>query len=171
MWGIYYIFYSYFYNNLGQIRLSKSLCNPSCTRMIDKYTICLYFSTHTRIYKIARTGNQNCKSIEQMIGAGKMKQYTNVLDRPLSKGKQEVSLSGFAFLFSELVQYNQTQVDNIAELERRLEDAGYAVGTRILELLCHREKVGNIIVAHLNMICQNFFLAIIVSLSLCLYAA
>ncbi|CAI9787409.1 unnamed protein product [Fraxinus pennsylvanica] len=69
-----------------------------------------------------------------------MKQYTNVLDRPLSKGKQEVSLSGFAFLFSELVQYNQTQVDNIAELERRLEDAGYAVGTRILELLCHREK-------------------------------
>ncbi|KZV56862.1 trafficking protein particle complex subunit 5 [Dorcoceras hygrometricum] len=75
-----------------------------------------------------------------MIGAGKMKQYSNVLDRPLGKGKQEVSLSAFAFLFSELVQYNQTQVDNIAELERRLEDAGYAVGARVLELLCHREK-------------------------------
>ncbi|WMV51451.1 hypothetical protein MTR67_044836, partial [Solanum verrucosum] len=29
-----------------------------------------------------------------------------------------VSLSAFAFLFSELVQYNQTQVDNITELER-----------------------------------------------------
>nr|GMD24329.1 trafficking protein particle complex subunit 5 [Ipomoea batatas] len=77
----------------------------------------------------------------RMIGVGKIKQYTNVLDRPLSKGKQEVSLSAFAFLFSELVQYNQTQVDNIAELERRLEDAGYAVGARVLELLCHREKV------------------------------
>ncbi|XP_008797252.1 trafficking protein particle complex subunit 5 isoform X2 [Phoenix dactylifera] len=51
-----------------------------------------------------------------------------------------VSLSAFAFLFSELVQYNQTRVDNIAELERRLEDAGYAVGARVLELLCHREK-------------------------------
>ncbi|TQD82889.1 hypothetical protein C1H46_031553 [Malus baccata] len=51
-----------------------------------------------------------------------------------------VSLSAFAFLFSELVQYNQTQVDNIAELERRLEDAGYAVGARVLELLCHRDK-------------------------------
>ncbi|KAL2249551.1 UNVERIFIED_CONTAM: Trafficking protein particle complex subunit 5 [Sesamum indicum] len=75
-----------------------------------------------------------------MIGVGKIKPYTNVLDRPLSKGKQEVSLSAFAFLFSELVQYNQTQVDNIAELERRLEDAGYAVGARVLELLCHREK-------------------------------
>ncbi|KMT14773.1 hypothetical protein BVRB_4g075390 isoform A [Beta vulgaris subsp. vulgaris] len=75
-----------------------------------------------------------------MIGVGKMKQYTNVLDKPVSKGKQEVSLSAFAFLFSEIVQYNQTQVDNIAELERRLEDAGYAVGARVLELLCHREK-------------------------------
>ncbi|KAK0570737.1 hypothetical protein LWI29_005647 [Acer saccharum] len=75
-----------------------------------------------------------------MIGVGKIKQYSNVLDKPLSKGKQEVSLSAFAFLFSELVQYNQTQVDNIAELERRLEDAGYAVGARVLELLCHREK-------------------------------
>ncbi|XP_010545459.1 PREDICTED: trafficking protein particle complex subunit 5-like isoform X2 [Tarenaya hassleriana] len=75
-----------------------------------------------------------------MIGVGKMKQYSNVLDKPLGKGKQEVSLSAFAFLFSELVQYNQTQVDNIAELERRLEDAGYAVGARVLELLCHREK-------------------------------
>jgi hypothetical protein len=31
----------------------------------------------------------------------------------------QVSLSAFAFLFSELVQYNQTRVDNIAELERR----------------------------------------------------
>ncbi|XP_048134264.1 trafficking protein particle complex subunit 5-like isoform X1 [Rhodamnia argentea] len=70
----------------------------------------------------------------------KIKQYSNVLDKPLSKGKQEVSLSAFSFLFSELVQYNQTQVDNIAELERRLEDAGYSIGARVLELLCHREK-------------------------------
>ncbi|PPE01568.1 hypothetical protein GOBAR_DD01399 [Gossypium barbadense] len=49
---------------------------------------------------------------------------------------EDVSLSAFAFLFSELLQYNQTRVDNIAELERRLEDAGYAVGARVLELLC-----------------------------------
>ncbi|KAK5830186.1 hypothetical protein PVK06_013980 [Gossypium arboreum] len=75
-----------------------------------------------------------------MIGVGKIKQYSNILEKPLSKGKQEVSLSAFAFLFSELVQYNQTRVDNIAELERRLEDAGYAVGARVLELLCHRDK-------------------------------
>ncbi|TYG50713.1 hypothetical protein ES288_D10G197700v1 [Gossypium darwinii] len=70
-----------------------------------------------------------------MIGVGKIKQYSNILEKPLSKGKQEVSLSAFAFLFSELVQYNQTRVDNIAELERRLEVVGYVVGARVLELL------------------------------------
>ncbi|EER99932.2 hypothetical protein BDA96_02G445900 [Sorghum bicolor] len=59
---------------------------------------------------------------------------------PSTEGPGSVSLSAFAFLFSELVQYNQTQVDNITELERRLEDAGYAVGARVLELLCHTEK-------------------------------
>ena len=33
----------------------------------------------------------------------------------------QVSLSAFAFLFSELVQYCQTKVSNIGELERRCE--------------------------------------------------
>ncbi|KAB2024433.1 hypothetical protein ES319_D06G086900v1 [Gossypium barbadense] len=47
-----------------------------------------------------------------MIGVGKIKQYSNILEKPLSKGKQEVSLSAFAFLFSELIQYNQTRVDH-----------------------------------------------------------
>lgn len=71
---------------------------------------------------------------------GRSKQFVNVVDKPLGKGKLEVSLNAFAFLFSEMVQYNQTRVDNIAELEHRLEDAGYGVGLRMLELLCHREK-------------------------------
>ena len=31
----------------------------------------------------------------------------------------QVSLAAFAFLFSELVQYNQARVSNIGELERR----------------------------------------------------
>lgn len=55
-----------------------------------------------------------------------------------------MNLSAFAFLFSELVQYFQTKVNNVNELERKLEEAGYGVGLRILELLCHRERVGQI---------------------------
>ncbi len=35
------------------------------------------------------------------------------------RATRQVSLSAFAFLFSELVQYNQSRVSNINELERR----------------------------------------------------
>mmetsp|Transcript_36320 Transcript_36320/g.61209 ORF Transcript_36320/g.61209 Transcript_36320/m.61209 type:complete len:201 (-) Transcript_36320:200-802(-) len=62
------------------------------------------------------------------------------VDRPLSRPRTEVNLSAFAFLFSELVQYSQQRVANVTELEHRLEDVGYRVGSRMLELLCFREK-------------------------------
>eukprot|EP00898_Chlorokybus_atmophyticus_P003694 jgi/Chlat1/4325/Chrsp29S04607 len=68
------------------------------------------------------------------------RQAINVVDRPIGKGKQEVSLSAFAFLFSALVQFCQQRVSNIGELERRLDECGYGIGIRVLELLCHREK-------------------------------
>mmetsp|Transcript_12057 Transcript_12057/g.33900 ORF Transcript_12057/g.33900 Transcript_12057/m.33900 type:complete len:192 (-) Transcript_12057:459-1034(-) len=64
----------------------------------------------------------------------------NIVDRPLPKGKGEVSLSAFAFLFSELVQYSQRNVTHIAELERKLEEAGHGIGIRLLEVLCYRDK-------------------------------
>lgn len=66
----------------------------------------------------------------------------NILDRPLPRGKTEVSLSAFAFLFSELVQYNQSRVGSVADLERRLDEAGAEVGARMLELLVLRDKAG-----------------------------
>jgi trafficking protein particle complex subunit 5 len=49
-----------------------------------------------------------------------------------------VSLSMFAYMFSEMVQYYQNRVDSISELERRLENSGYSVGLRVLELLAIR---------------------------------
>jgi hypothetical protein len=46
-----------------------------------------------------------------------------ILDRSLIKPagapKAEVSLSAFALLFSEIVQYNQNCVDSIYDLERK----------------------------------------------------
>lgn len=42
-----------------------------------------------------------------------------ILDRQLPKGRGEVSLSAFAFLFSEIIQYCQSTVSNVSELERR----------------------------------------------------
>ena len=63
----------------------------------------------------------------------------SVLERPLSKGKAEVSLSAFAFLFSELVQYADGRGDSVMELENRLASVGWQVGTRMHELMAFRD--------------------------------
>jgi hypothetical protein len=52
----------------------------------------------------------------------------------------QVSLSAFCFLFSEMVQYQQTKVDTTQELEKKLAENGYNVGLRISELCFFREK-------------------------------
>lgn len=44
---------------------------------------------------------------------------TSILDKPLSRGKGEVSLSSFALLFSEVVQYSQSRVFTVPELQAR----------------------------------------------------
>lgn len=62
------------------------------------------------------------------------------LDRPLPRGRHEVSLSAWAFLFSELIQYSQTRVNTADELVAKLEEAGVGIGRRVLELACLREK-------------------------------
>eukprot|EP01029_Cantina_marsupialis_P029129 TRINITY_DN779840_c0_g1_i1.p1 TRINITY_DN779840_c0_g1~~TRINITY_DN779840_c0_g1_i1.p1 ORF type:complete len:189 (+),score=33.95 TRINITY_DN779840_c0_g1_i1:120-686(+) len=57
------------------------------------------------------------------------------------KGVGEVSLSSFAFLFSEIVRYSQSRVNNTSDLKRRLESLGHDIGTRILELITVRERI------------------------------
>lgn len=44
---------------------------------------------------------------------------TSILDKSLSKGKNEVSLSCYALLFSELVQYCQNRVYTVPELQTK----------------------------------------------------
>eukprot|EP00954_Amorphochlora_amoebiformis_P012408 969837-Amorphochlora_amoeboformis.AAC.1 len=80
-------------------------------------------------------------------------------DRPLSRGTSkvndcgsdltsellfpittQVSLSAFAYVFSELVQHCQSQINRGEDLEKRLSEAGYGVGLRAIELLSFREK-------------------------------
>lgn len=57
-----------------------------------------------------------------------------------SNTDSSVSLSAFAYLYSELVQYHQNRVDSISELERRLESSGYGIGLKILELQAYRSR-------------------------------
>lgn len=46
-----------------------------------------------------------------------------------------VPISTFAYVFSELVQYSQSRVDNTGDLERRLEEVGTCMGGMLIELL------------------------------------
>ena len=48
------------------------------------------------------------------------KSRPNIYERNLNKSRTtEVSLSAFAFLYSEIVQYTQKRVNGIGDLERR----------------------------------------------------
>jgi len=65
----------------------------------------------------------------------------SLLERNLNRTKgAEVSLSSFSFLFSEMIQYAQKRVTGIQDLERRLNEFGYRVGLRMLELLVWRDR-------------------------------
>ncbi|XP_059475375.1 trafficking protein particle complex subunit 5 [Neocloeon triangulifer] len=63
-----------------------------------------------------------------------------VVERSLGKGKSEVSLSAFALLFSEAVQYCQSRVYTVPELQKRLHEMGVDVGSRVVDLYFVRDK-------------------------------
>ena len=65
---------------------------------------------------------------------------TNILDKSLSRGKQEVSLSIFALLFSEMVQYAQSRSFTVTDLQTKLHEVGYQVGSRMLDVVVVRER-------------------------------
>jgi hypothetical protein len=65
---------------------------------------------------------------------------TTILDRSLSRGKQEVSLASFALLFSETVQYCQSRSSTVPELHEKLHALGWQVGARVLDLIFVRDR-------------------------------
>merc|ERR1712026_654225 len=64
-----------------------------------------------------------------------LRSKATILDKSLSRGKQEVSLAAFALLFSETVQYCQARSSTVPELQGKLHDLGFQVGSRILDLI------------------------------------
>jgi len=69
-----------------------------------------------------------------------LRSKTTILDRSLSRGKQEVSLAAFALLFSETVQYCQARSSTVPELQGKLHDLGWQVGARIIDLIFVRDR-------------------------------
>merc|ERR550532_3784395 len=69
-----------------------------------------------------------------------LRSKTTILDKSLSRGKQAVSLTAFALLFSETVQYCQARSSTVPELQGKLHDLGFQVGARILDLMFVRDR-------------------------------
>lgn len=63
------------------------------------------------------------------------------LERPISKTRGEISHSAFAFLFSEIVQYAYNRVSSIEDLQARLQELGFGVGQRLIEMIGSRERL------------------------------
>lgn len=53
---------------------------------------------------------------------------------------QQMSLSAFALIFSELVQYCEGRVQLVSEMQSKLSEIGYNVGQRVVDLMLIREK-------------------------------
>jgi len=69
---------------------------------------------------------------------------STLLDTSLAKSRTHpvVNLSSFAFLFAELVKHSLHHCKKTADLEHKLEQVGFGVGYRVLELVCFRERRG-----------------------------
>jgi len=65
----------------------------------------------------------------------------SVLDKPLSRGAGTAPLATFAYLFSAMLQYYESKVDHVQDIENGLHQAGYSIGLRLLDLMALRDKV------------------------------
>ncbi|KAJ5690131.1 hypothetical protein N7462_004523 [Penicillium macrosclerotiorum] len=62
-----------------------------------------------------------------------------IYDRHLNRNRTaELSRASFAYLFAEMVTYAQRRVTGIQDLEKRLNEQGYPLGLRLLDLLFYR---------------------------------
>ncbi|KAI6184122.1 Mitochondrial DNA polymerase catalytic subunit [Aphelenchoides bicaudatus] len=66
--------------------------------------------------------------------------HVGILDKSLSRGKNEINLSTFALLFSEIVKYALNKANSVQELQDKLSQYGKFVGTRLLDVIVLREK-------------------------------
>ncbi|KAI9713484.1 MAG: TRAPP subunit trs31 [Bogoriella megaspora] len=64
-----------------------------------------------------------------------------IYDRNLNRSRtSELSRAAFAYLFVEMISYAQQRVKGIADLEKRLNNQGYPLGLRLLDLLLLRSS-------------------------------
>jgi hypothetical protein len=78
---------------------------------------------------------------------GKVKKQLNITnliyDRNLYRTKHEISISSISFLFMQIIQINLKNSKSLLDLERKLNNLGYSIGLKFLELSSLRENFKN----------------------------
>ncbi|PGH05150.1 hypothetical protein AJ80_08386 [Polytolypa hystricis UAMH7299] len=99
---------------------------------------------HTHVPSTSTVPSSNLGSIIQektqpSTGLRVPSNRKTIYDRNLNRGRNaELSKASFAYLFAEMVTYAQRRVTGIQDLERRLNEQGYPLGLRLLDLLLYR---------------------------------
>ncbi|KGO63653.1 Transport protein particle (TRAPP) component [Penicillium italicum] len=82
---------------------------------------------------------QQAQPSQQSPGLRVPSNRKTIYDRHLNRTRNaELSRASFAFLFGEMVTYAQRRVTGIQDLEKRLNEQGYPLGLRLLDLLFYR---------------------------------
>ncbi|KAJ5496612.1 hypothetical protein N7463_008599 [Penicillium fimorum] len=83
--------------------------------------------------------SQHVQQSQQSPGLRVPSNRKTIYDRHLNRSRNaELSRASFAFLFGEMVTYAQRRVTGIQDLEKRLNEQGYPLGLRLLDLLFYR---------------------------------
>ncbi|KAJ5782398.1 Transport protein particle (TRAPP) component [Penicillium paradoxum] len=87
-----------------------------------------------------QTSQSQAQSLsQQSTGLRVPSNRKTIYDRHLNRTRSaELSRASFAFLFGEMVTYAQRRVTGIQDLEKRLNEQGYPLGLRLLDLLFYR---------------------------------
>lgn len=63
-----------------------------------------------------------------------------IYDRNLNRTKgAETSLSSFAYMFNTIITYHHAKSGSVSDIETRLNQAGYPIGIKLLDLLLYRQ--------------------------------
>ncbi|OGE53182.1 hypothetical protein PENARI_c008G11966 [Penicillium arizonense] len=82
---------------------------------------------------------QQAQTLPQSPGLRVPSNRKTIYDRHLNRSRNaELSRASFAYLFGEMVTYAQRRVTGIQDLEKRLNEQGYPLGLRLLDLLFYR---------------------------------
>ncbi|CDK24966.1 unnamed protein product [Kuraishia capsulata CBS 1993] len=72
--------------------------------------------------------------------------HSSIFDKNLHRAKHDISLSSLCYLFGEIVSWCDSKSRGVQQLESRLNNLGYSIGIKYLELTSLRENFasGNI---------------------------